>query len=257
MSERETVAAQTSTVFPDRRSRVSLSAHNSDPNLRLKQAEAIGLNPVLSKKGRRTGWLEENRPNVTTLVACLMGDNELGTTLYNYLSAVAHSSSWGLTQTMGPVEAHPSGRGHLAPIVVNLDFVRTIAGTVALAHTKAVRQTGGSPSEVLARVRVEPNDIPTPFRDGPSHGHMFPRTLARPDPHRRLPQHPRRTPRRRLPNGQEIGDRTPLELAELTDDERATYVAVCQPAAGMPPRLEQERIPLADAHRSLIELTHA
>lgn len=56
------------------------------------------------------------------------------------------------------------------------------------------------------------------------------------------------------PNGTEIGCREPRNLDELTDAERAAHLAVCQPAAGMPPRLEQERIPLADAHRALFAL---
>lgn len=113
---------------------------NSDPHLRRKQALALGLTPFVTKKQKSTPWFEEERPNVTTLVSRLMGDNELGATIYNYLSAVAHSSPWGLTETMGDVESHPSGIGHQAPIIVNLDFVRTIAGTAVLAHGEAFDQ---------------------------------------------------------------------------------------------------------------------
>ncbi|MCB1256759.1 MAG: hypothetical protein KDB26_06625 [Microthrixaceae bacterium] len=61
----------------------------------------------------------------------------------------------------------------------------------------------------------------------------------------------------RWPNGSEIESREPRDLGELTDDERAAYLAVCEPALNMPPRLEQERIPLADAHQALHALVGA
>lgn len=58
----------------------------------------------------------------------------------------------------------------------------------------------------------------------------------------------------RWPNGTEIERREPRDLDELTAGERAAYLAVCQPAPGMPPRLEQERIPLTDACQALLAL---
>lgn len=57
------------------------------------------------------------------------------------------------------------------------------------------------------------------------------------------------------PNGQPIGTTEAKRLATLTDAERATYHAVCSPGEGMPPRVEQERIPLHLAHAALLEVT--
>jgi hypothetical protein len=108
-----------------------------DPARRSKQAEALGLQRVTDKRGNSTRWFEELRPKKAELVASLMGENDLGFTLYSYLSAIAHSASWGLTETMGPIEPHPTGVGHRAPIVVTLDFVRTLAGIVTFAHHEA------------------------------------------------------------------------------------------------------------------------
>jgi hypothetical protein len=47
-----------------------------------------------------------------------------------------------------------------------------------------------------------------------------------------------------LPNGETIRRREPKSLPDLTEEERATYHAVCRPSDGLPPRVEQERIPL-------------
>ena len=55
-----------------------------------------------------------------------------------------------------------------------------------------------------------------------------------------------------LPNGQAIKSRTPKPLAHLSDEERSTYHAVCAPRDGLPPRIEQERIPLEVARRALM-----
>jgi len=54
------------------------------------------------------------------------------------------------------------------------------------------------------------------------------------------------------PNGHEIGSREPKNLETLGVSEQAAYLAVCSPAAGLPPRIEQERIPLPVAHRAVL-----
>jgi len=59
------------------------------------------------------------------------------------------------------------------------------------------------------------------------------------------------------PNGQEISPRKPKDLANLTDSERDAYLAVCSPRAGLPPRIEQERIPLRVAHQALLDAVEA
>ena len=58
------------------------------------------------------------------------------------------------------------------------------------------------------------------------------------------------------PNGQPIGATEPKPLANLTETERAAYHAVCEPLSGLPPRIEQERIPLYVAHRALLAAAH-
>lgn len=58
------------------------------------------------------------------------------------------------------------------------------------------------------------------------------------------------------PNGQPIGTTEPKPLANLTETERATYHAVCHPPAELPPRVEQERIPLPVAHEALCAAVH-
>ena len=45
-------------------------------------------------------------------------------------------------------------------------------------------------------------------------------------------------------DGETIRRREPKSLPDLTEEERATYHAVCRPSDGLPPRVEQERIPL-------------
>jgi hypothetical protein len=60
----------------------------------------------------------------------------------------------------------------------------------------------------------------------------------------------------RHPNGQLIETAEPKPLANLTETERAAYHAVCQPPNGLPPRVEQERIPLHVAHQALLAATH-
>lgn len=54
------------------------------------------------------------------------------------------------------------------------------------------------------------------------------------------------------PNGQLIAAAVPKPLPNLTDTERAAYHAVCNPVDGLPPRIEQERIPLSVAHEALL-----
>lgn len=56
------------------------------------------------------------------------------------------------------------------------------------------------------------------------------------------------------PDGTPVECTDPRPLPTLTDAERTAYLAVCQPADGLPPRLEQERIPLPDAHLALLDL---
>jgi hypothetical protein len=51
--------------------------------------------------------------------------------------------------------------------------------------------------------------------------------------------------------GQMIGKREPKALVNLTKQERATYLSVCSPPDGLPPRLEQERIPLGVPHAAI------
>jgi hypothetical protein len=46
------------------------------------------------------------------------------------------------------------------------------------------------------------------------------------------------------PNGEPIGTTDRKPLPNLTESERSAYHAVCDPVAGLPPRVEQERIPL-------------
>jgi hypothetical protein len=56
----------------------------------------------------------------------------------------------------------------------------------------------------------------------------------------------------RHPNGQLIGATEPKPAPHLTDSERAAYHAVCNPIDGMPPRIEQERIPIDMAHGTVL-----
>ena len=58
------------------------------------------------------------------------------------------------------------------------------------------------------------------------------------------------------PNGQPIGTSQPKPLPNLTEPERSAYQAVCNPTDGLPPRVEQERIPLPIAHDALVEAAH-
>ena len=58
-------------------------------------------------------------------------------------------------------------------------------------------------------------------------------------------------------DGTPIGCTVPKPLATLSSTERDAYLAVCQPTAGLPPRIEQERIPLSDARDALMELLFA
>jgi hypothetical protein len=53
------------------------------------------------------------------------------------------------------------------------------------------------------------------------------------------------------PNGRPIESIEPKSLVNLTDAERVAYRAVCDPGDGLPPRVEQERIPLHVAHAAL------
>jgi hypothetical protein len=58
------------------------------------------------------------------------------------------------------------------------------------------------------------------------------------------------------PNGQPIGSTQPKPLPHLTEPERSAYLSVCTPIDGLPPRVEQERIPLPIAHDALVEAVH-
>ncbi len=55
------------------------------------------------------------------------------------------------------------------------------------------------------------------------------------------------------PDGREIPSRSPKVLSTLTGAEESTYLAVCSPAPGLPPRIEQERIPLSVAHTAVTD----
>ncbi len=54
--------------------------------------------------------------------------------------------------------------------------------------------------------------------------------------------------------GRAIKTRAPKPLPTLTYDERAAYAAVCA-GGSLPPRLEQERVPLKDAHAAVLRLS--
>jgi hypothetical protein len=55
----------------------------------------------------KKGWLEEDRPSFTGLLRWLLGD-QLGGTLANYYSAVAHGTQLGLVSAVMAVEADPA-----------------------------------------------------------------------------------------------------------------------------------------------------
>lgn len=61
----------------------------------------------------------------------------------------------------------------------------------------------------------------------------------------------------RHPNGQFIETAEPKQLSNLTPTERAAYHALCQPVHGLPPRIEQERIPLQVAREALLVAIYA
>ena len=115
-----------------------LQTQGSDPAHRDVQALSMGLTRVVTRKGKPTEWFEERRPSNTELVAGLFPDGHLGATIYNYWSAVAHASSWGLTQTLGEPSDHPSGFGFVAPIVSSLHTLLNTALLLVLAHLEAM-----------------------------------------------------------------------------------------------------------------------
>jgi hypothetical protein len=112
-------------------------------DLRDGQAEAMGLTRVLNRKGKPTEWFEERRPTNTELVARLFDDGDIGAAIYNFWSGVAHASSWGLAQTLGEAEDHPSGFGHQAPIVSSTRTLTTTSLLLVLAHLEAMEHYMG------------------------------------------------------------------------------------------------------------------
>lgn len=84
----------------------------------------------------RNGWLEEDRPGFTSLIRWTLGD-DLGGTIANYYSAVAHGTQFGLASAVLSVER--SGLGlPKAAIGLSSSDVNLALGTAGLGLIKAI-----------------------------------------------------------------------------------------------------------------------
>ena len=109
-------------------------------DFRIDQADSMGLQRQMTTKGKLTPWFEEVRPSYRAAVKALFGDEDLGDALYNFWSAVAHGSSWGLSETLGEVEHDASAAAFRAPIVLSIETVMTTAAVLALGHRRVVER---------------------------------------------------------------------------------------------------------------------
>lgn len=101
------------------------------------QATAMGLTPAEGAGGRQK-WFEEARPGYRRLVRALFEPERLGDAVYNAWSAVAHSSSWGLSQNLGELESLPLGAGVRAPVVLSFRDVLIVGLAMILGHRRAI-----------------------------------------------------------------------------------------------------------------------
>jgi hypothetical protein len=89
-----------------------------------------------------TRWVEESRPGMQTIVSYAFGDDELGTALYNYQSAVAHGTAFGLAGSLAieHVEQHPLATAPRVPQVTTASGVLGAFASVELALRNAVER---------------------------------------------------------------------------------------------------------------------
>jgi hypothetical protein len=92
------------------------------------------------------GWLEEDRPGFTRLLRWMLGD-ELGATIANYYSAVAHGTQYGLTSAVidSDVPTGPSGTRRVAIGLSSSDVnsAMAIAGMALIKATESERELTG------------------------------------------------------------------------------------------------------------------
>lgn len=98
---------------------------------------------VISRKGHVPA-IEEERPSQTKLLRSLLaggGDDDLGALIYNYYSAVAHGSMYGLLQQFERTDQ----RNALSPLVtaslsVSSDDINSVLSAVLLGYARAVKE---------------------------------------------------------------------------------------------------------------------
>ncbi len=82
------------------------------------------------------GWLEEDRPGFTALLRWMLGDN-LGSTIANYYSAVAHGTQYGIASAVMSVERTPLSVP-VASIGLSAGDVNLAVGTAGLSLMRAI-----------------------------------------------------------------------------------------------------------------------
>lgn len=85
----------------------------------------------------RNGWLEEDRPGFTALIRWMLGE-DLGGTIANYYSAVAHGTQYGLVSAVMSVERTEFGLPRAA-IGLSSSDVSLALGTAGLGLIRAIQ----------------------------------------------------------------------------------------------------------------------
>lgn len=117
--------------------RLPQETHRTNPNRRqteiLDAAEDLGFTLV-------NRFVEEDRPSASRVIKAVMGDDALGAALYNYQSAVAHGTSFGLLASVDPetIADTPLGLGPRVAQVTTASGVLGAFATVQLALMNAV-----------------------------------------------------------------------------------------------------------------------
>lgn len=108
-------------------SRLPEETHRTNPAQRMAEireaAKRVGLTPC-------GDWFEEVRPSSGAVIRHVLGDDDLGNALYNYQSAVAHGTAFGLLASVDPESIVDAPLGH-GPRVAQVTTASGVLGAFA------------------------------------------------------------------------------------------------------------------------------
>ena len=125
---------------------------NPEPSrqARLLEATALGYHKTKSKRGRLTCFAPEP-PTITRHIQRVLEDEEVGTAMYSYMSAISHGTIWGLIERAETPPEPWAGPVVTAALTISSTNIAGMAVALLLAHLNAfgayLEHMGWQPSD--------------------------------------------------------------------------------------------------------------